>query len=303
MPVRHRTDRIGFVGAGKVAQTLAAAFTQAGWTVSAASSRSPDNLAALRRRAPATEGLPRAQDVVDACTLVFLTVTDDEIERVCQSLVWRSETAVAHCSGATELSALASAKAHGASVGGFHPIQMFANPEVALRGLAGCTVGIEAEPPLRDTLESLARAIGCTPFTLPPGARPAYHASAYYVGPFLIALLREGVKLWERFGGDEQQTLRALLPLLQGTLDAVHDGGLAGGMGGCIARGDIGTLRRHLDALDDVDPAAGVLYRQLGLRNVPLGLERGSLNPDRAREIQRLLGDQRRPTPNASTSE
>lgn len=280
---------IGFVGAGKVAQTLAAAFTRAGWTVAVASSRNPDNLAALIQRSPATTGTTRAQDVVEASTLVFLSVTDDEIERVCASLAWREGVAAAHCSGATELSALDSAKTCGALVGGFHPLQMFANPDVALSGLPGCTVGVEAESPLRETLESLARSIGCTPFALPPGVRAAYHASAYYVGPFLIALLQEGVKLWERFGANEGEALRALVPLLNGTVNAVVDGGLARGMGGCVARGDVGTLRKHLAALDDIDSAAGELYRALGLRNVPLGLKRGSLSPGRAQEIEALL--------------
>lgn len=106
------------------------------------------------------------------------------------------------------------------------------------------------------------------------------------------------MKLWERFGADEQQALRALVPLLNGTVDAVLDGGLARGMGGCVARGDLGTLRKHLAALDSMDPAAGALYRELGLRNVPLGLKRGTLTSERAREIELLL----RPAPRESLS-
>jgi predicted short-subunit dehydrogenase-like oxidoreductase (DUF2520 family) len=289
MKAEHQPERIGFIGAGKVAQTLAAAFTQAGWTVACAYSRNPANLAALIQRSPETRGMTESQAVVDAGTLVFLTVTDDEIERVCSSLAWREGIAAVHCSGATELSALRSSEEQGALTGGFHPMQMFANPDVALRGLAGCTVGVEAKPPLRDILESLAHDIGCVPFALPAGARAAYHASACYVGPFLIALLQEAVKLWERFGAGEPDALRALVPLLNGTVDAVMDGGLARGMGGCVARGDLGTLRKHLDALDSMDPAAGTLYRELGLRNVPLGLKRGSLSADRAEEIEMLL--------------
>lgn len=60
-------------------------------------------------------------------------------------------------------------------------------------------------------------------------------------------------------------------------------------MGGCVARGDIGTIQKHLTALDRIDPAAAALYRELALRNVPLGLERGTLAPDRALEIEALL--------------
>jgi predicted short-subunit dehydrogenase-like oxidoreductase (DUF2520 family) len=281
--------RIGFIGAGKVAQTLAVAFSRAGWQVSAASSRNPDNLALLLRRTPGAHGTTRPQEVVNACDLVFLTVTDDAIAPVCRSVEWRAGVSAVHCSGATDLAALAAARDAGAEVGGFHPLQMFANPEVALAGLPGCTAGIEADGELQHRLTRLAVDIGCTPFTIPPGCRPAYHASAYYVGPFLVALLREATALWRGFGIDERQALAGLLPLLHGTVAAVADGGLARGMGGCVARGDIGTLRAHLVALDERDEAAGALYRELALRTVPLGVERGTLTRERARELQRVL--------------
>lgn len=284
-----RSLKIGFVGAGKLAQTLAVAFDQAGLAVVAASSRDARNRDALARRCPSVRVTDDPRVVAERSSLVILSVSDDAIAPVCASLAWRNGQAVIHCSGATEVNALASASAAGALVGGFHPMQMFANPEVALAGLPGCTVGIEADAPLRGTLESLARAIGCVPFALPAGVRPLYHASAYYVGPFLIALLQEGAKLWERFGATEPQALQAMVPLLRGTVAAVLDGGLAKGMGGCVARGDVGTVARHLSVLDGSDPDAGTLYRELALRNVPLGLKRGTLPPERAAEIDALL--------------
>jgi len=283
------TPSIGFVGAGRLAQTLAAAFVRAGIPVVAASSRDPARRAEFAGRCGAVATTAAAQEVVDRCSLVFLSVSDDAIEPVCAALRWHDGQAVVHCSGATEVDALASARSANALVGGFHPMQMFANPDVALAGLRGCTVGIEAEQPLRDTLERLAQSIGCVPFVLPAGIRPLYHASAYYVGPFLIALLHEGTKLWQRFGATPPQALQAMVPLLRGTLAAVLDAGLARGMGGCVARGDIGTITRHLEALDAAEPAAGTLYRELALRNVPLGIERGTLPAARAAQIETLL--------------
>lgn len=282
-------SRIGFVGAGRVAQTLAAAFEQAGLNVVAVCSRSRTNLEAFVTQCPGAEVMSDAQGVADRCSLVLLTVSDDAIAPVCRNIEWRSGMAVVHCSGATEVAALDAALGAGAQVGGFHPMQMFANPDVALAGLPGCTVGIEAEGDLLDALRAIATAIGCVPFDLPAGVRPLYHASAYYVGPFLIALLQEGVNLWKRFGATERQALDAMLPLLRGSVDAVQDAGLARGMGGCVARGDVGTIEKHLGALDACDPAAGALYRELALRNVPLGIERGTLSRDRAGVIEALL--------------
>jgi predicted short-subunit dehydrogenase-like oxidoreductase (DUF2520 family) len=281
--------RIGFIGAGRVAQTLAPAFDRADLNVVACYNRSPDAAQRLRSRVPSARLMTLAQEVVDDCDLVFLTVSDDSIAQICRDLRWRTHHRVVHCSGATEVTALDAARSAGAATGGFHPMQMFANPDVALQGLRGCTVGIEAEPGFRADLAALANLIGCRPLTLPAGVRPLYHASAYYVGPFLIALLKEGVELWKSFGASEADALRAMTPLLQGTVSAVLDGGLANGMGGCVARGDIGTIDKHLAALDQRFPCSGELYRELALRTVPLGVERGTLPAARAAEIELLL--------------
>jgi predicted short-subunit dehydrogenase-like oxidoreductase (DUF2520 family) len=281
--------RVGFVGAGKVACTLAWGLAAKGVNVRAAWSRQTQKAHALLEGLPDVEHAQTAQRVADACDLVFLTVSDDAIVPVCEQIAWRHGHYVVHCSGATELSSLAAAQRAGAVVGGFHPMQMFANPPVALKGLPGCAVGIEAEEPLLAILVVLAERLGCKPFPLPPGVRALYHASAYYVGPFLIALLNESVTLWKSFGAPERAALEALLPLLHGTVAAVQDGGLANGMGGCVARGDVGTVRKHLRELDRFSPAMGELYRELASRNIPLGIERGTLAPDRAAQIADAL--------------
>lgn len=281
--------RIGFIGAGRLGQTLACALLQAGLNVVAASSRDPGRREELQRRCPGLTATPDAQAVVDGCDFIFLSVGDDAIAPVCAALQWRPGQSLVHCSGATEVAALDPARRAGTLTGGFHPLQTFSVPEAALASLPGCTVGIEAEGSLREQLLALARAIGCVPFLLPPGARPLYHASAHYVGPFLVALLREAADLWQHIGADEAQALQALLPLLNGTVAAARSAGLARGMAGCIARGDLGTLQRHLQALDAFDPAAGSLYRELSRRNVPLALQRGSLSPERALQVQALL--------------
>jgi predicted short-subunit dehydrogenase-like oxidoreductase (DUF2520 family) len=290
MSIELAALRIGFIGAGRVAQTLAPAFDRANLNVAAFYNRSSDAAQRLGSRVLSARPMTHAQQVVDICDMVFLTVSDDAIQPVCRDLRWEPRHRVVHCSGATELAALDHAKSCGAATGGFHPMQMFANPDVALEGLRGCTVGIEAEPDFRRELERLATSIGCEPLALPAGVRALYHASAYYVGPFLIALLKEGVELWKSFGASEADALRAMMPLLRGTVAAaVLDGGLANGMGGCVARGDVGTIAKHLEALDERFPSSGALYRELALRNVPLGIERGTLSAGRAAEIENLL--------------
>jgi predicted short-subunit dehydrogenase-like oxidoreductase (DUF2520 family) len=284
-----RDVRIAFVGAGPVAATLARAMQLAGLRVAAIFSRDRRKAEDVAARVPGALVAASAQAAADTGDIVFLTVPDDAIEAVCAGLVWRSGHSVVHCSGATELDALRHARDAGALTGAFHPLQMFANPSVSFETLAGCTVTIDAAAPLAGLLEDICRGIRCRPVRLPPGQRALYHASANFVGPFLIALMQEAVQIWRVFGISERDALAALMPLLEGTVAAVMDGGLAKGMGGCVARGDIGTVGRHLAALDAFSPEMAALYRQLTIRTIPLGLARGTLASDAADRIRAAL--------------
>lgn len=281
--------RIGFVGAGRVAKGLAWGMAQSGQRVVAAASRSPASAGQLAARIAGCRAAANPQEVVDCCDLVFLTVPDDAIAAVAASLVWRKDVAAIHCSGATELDALASAARASAHIGGFHPLQLFADPEVALAGLPGCTIAIEAEAPLLSQLEQLAQALRCRTIRLPPGCRARYHAAAHYAAGFVITLLNQAVELWQSFGIEREDTIRALLPLLRGTAASVERSGLAQGLAGTYSRGDIGTLEKHLAELARVGPDALHLYCELGLRSIPLGLERGAYDETRAEAMRVLL--------------
>ncbi len=281
--------RIGFIGAGRVAKGLAWGLAQAGHSVVAVASRSLDSARQLAARIPDCRAVADAQDVVDRADLVFVTVPDDAIAAVAANLNWRRGLAVVHCSGATEVAALEPAEHAGAQTGGFHPLQLFADPEVALAGLPGCTIAIEAEGSLLSQLELLAAALRCRTLRLPPGCRPRYHAAAHYAAGFVITLLKEAADLWQGFGIERDNAIRALLPLLRGTVASVERSGLAQGLAGTYSRGDIGTLEKHLAELGRVGPDALHLYCELALRSIPLGLERGGYDENRAEAMRMLL--------------
>jgi len=275
--------RIGFIGAGRVAQGLAPALRDAGYNIRAVASRRPDPARALA----ASLGCEAvgAQDVANRCDLVFLTVPDDAIRAVAGALDWRAGQAVVHCSGATEVSALDPAARAGARTGGFHPLQSFAAGGTAL---AGCTVTIEAASPLADTLEGMVAALGCRLNRLPPGKRALYHASAGYGAGFINVLLAEIATVWGAWGATEGDVLAAILPMARTTLDAIEKGGIAGTMPGPVSRGDIGSIRAHLAAMRDM-PEARDFYRAHSLRSVDLALAAGRLDAATATDLRALL--------------
>ena len=283
------SPRIGFVGAGRVGKGLAWGLAQSSHDVVACASLSLASAEQLAARIAACRAGTDAQEVADRADLVFITVPDDAIAAVAASVVWRRGMSVVHCSGATEVSVLEPAARAGAATGGFHPLQFFADPAVALAGLPGCTIGIEAEEPLLARLEGLAAALRCRVLRLPPGCRARYHAGAHYAGGFVFALLKEASDMWQSFGASREDAVRALVPLLRGTATAAEQLGLARGLAGTYSRGDLGTVKKHLDDLARLGPEALHLYCELALRSIPLGLERGGYDEQRAKELRALL--------------
>ena len=277
-------DAIGFVGAGRVAHGLAGALAAAGHAVRAVASRNPDSAEGLAVRLPDCTALD-AQGVADACDVVFLTVPDDTIAPACAAIRWRAGQAVVHCSGATEVAALDAAARAGAMTGGFHPLQSFAGTDTPL---TGCTVTVEAAPPLEGTLAAMAATLGCRVNRLPPGARALYHASAGYGSQFLNVLMAEVTRTWESWGASEGDAVAAVLPMMRRTLDAMEAGGVAATMPGPVSRGDAGTVARHLDAYAD-DPVGLAFYRAHCLRTVDLAEDAGRIDGGRAADLRALL--------------
>jgi len=287
--VQHRPG-IAFIGAGRLAQSLAPALAAAGWPVLAVGSRRSESALALAARMPDCQALPMAQAVATA-ELVFITTPDDAIAGTVAALPWRRGQMVLHCSGATALDALDAARAAGALVGGFHPLQIFSDPETARALLAGTSVAIEAEAGLQALLHRLAHDMGMKPFALPPGSRAAYHAAANLAASFLLSMLDEACQVWAAAGLPAEQALGALLPLSRGTLAAAQQRGLAGALSGPISRGDAAVVAGHLQALQAMGPAHAAFYRELSRRQLLLAAQAGRLSAAQQAALARLIDD------------
>ena len=281
--------RIGFIGAGRLGQALAWSLSQAGLQVTAASSMIEAHAQALAEQVTGCVCMS-AQAVADSCDLVFITTPDSVIGATCSSLNWHAGQAVVHCSGVTEVSVLDHALAQGACTGGFHPMQTFGDPHAAVRSLPGCTITVEAaDAALMELLLQLVSRLGCAANRLPAGMRGRYHAAAGYTSQFINALFDQAIRLWQSWGATEEQALRALWPLAQGTLTSIQSAGVARGMPGPVSRGDLSSIEKHLRAISPMGPQMLDFYRTLCATTVPLAQEAGGIDAARAQDFLDLL--------------
>lgn len=290
---RDRRPTLAFIGCGRVARVLATLLQRRGWEVVALASRQLGSARTLAGALGRPEAACTAQEAVDRADWVWLTVVDDAIGSTARSLRWRSGQAVTHCSGATEVSVLEPAAQVGAHVGGFHPLQIFSDPDLVERGLSGCTVAVETgSTVLQGWMDRVVEDLGLKALRLAPGGRPLYHAAAGYAASGLLSVLSEAVVLWKALGLSEAQTLQALLPLSCGALEAAAGKGLAAAVAGPMARGDGAVVRRQREALAACSDQHLAFYDALAWRQHRLLHDAGRLDAETLRKLADVLGSQ-----------
>jgi predicted short-subunit dehydrogenase-like oxidoreductase (DUF2520 family) len=282
---------IGIVGAGAVGTALGVALSRAGWPIHAVASRDAGRRERFRSLVEVSRVFIDPEPLVEEVELIILTVPDDVVAPLAGSLRMYGGQAMIHTSGALGADVLAPAMAAGTQVGSFHPLVAFADTERAVAGLHGATVAIEADDQLATMLASMAEAIGATPVRLAPGAKSAYHAAAVLAAGGFVALLDAIAELGRVAGLDETGSLAIYGPLIEGTLGNARALGISAALTGPIARGDLGTLRAHLETLRAHAPDAVDLYVAAARREIELAGRRGALAPEAARTMRDTLDD------------
>ncbi|MDD2252003.1 MAG: DUF2520 domain-containing protein [Dehalococcoidales bacterium] len=292
MSIENKNLKIGFIGAGKVGSALGSALHDKGYRVSAVCSRTYKGASLTASLIPGCHAFESSSQVASTCDLIFITAPDGVILDVAETTSWLPGQMVVHTSGADSREILEAANRAGALTGVFHPLATISSTGNVDNPFDGITITIEADPPLFQILESLARALGAQTLSLRQEDRALYHASAVFVSNYVCALADIASGLWEEIGFTRQQAEKALLPLLKGAVHNLQTAGLPDCLTGPISRGDTGTLVKHIDVLEKLDAPLASTYRALGIHTTGIAARKGSITPEKAREINSILKHQ-----------
>lgn len=259
-----RKPTVAIVGAGRVGGAIAIALAKAGYTITAAWSRSR----AGRQRAHNLLGVPVLEpiEVAAAGEVIFVSVPDDAIADVAKQIApgLRKGALVVHTSGGASLEALVAARQAGARTGSIHPLQTVPDAERGAEALIGAAVAITSEQSDRPALMRLARAWGGRPFSIEDDAKRIYHAAAVFASNYIVSSVWAATVLFESIGIRNAPDL--LGPLVRASVENVLTRGGAKAITGPVARGDVELVRRHVKALRDADPTGRAIadgYRAL----------------------------------------
>lgn len=293
--------KVTIIGAGVLGTSLGILLRRAGYEIAAVCSRH------VRTAQVARELIGQGEVVGDAglaalgADLVFLAVPDRVIPsvsiQVASGGALKRGAIVAHLAGGLPARVLSGTEAAGAFRGSLHPLQSFADVDTAVRMLPDSFFFLEGDEEAVEVLRSLVIAMDGRPVPLDGRDKALYHAGASAASNFVVALVEYAQMLLLRAGVPQGVALPAILPLVRGTLENLEAVGLPDALTGPIARGDLGTVRSHIQSLRQVPGNAVRLYRELGRRTVEVAVRKGTLGKDRAAAMLDVLAEGEYPMP------
>ncbi len=283
-------NKIGIIGLGRAGTVLAYLLAERGYQISVVSAKliGQKNIL-LKNHLLAVSNL---EQIIQEAELLFITTPDKVIHQIAQQLAQlepKSVEAVLHLSGSLSVEVLRPLKEKDILIGSLHPLQSWAQLEQALTNLPGSTFTFEGDPKLLPWVAPFVESLACQLVIAPDNLnKKLYHAGASIVSNFLVTLIQMGVDCLTKAGFPAADAQQALVPLVQGSLNNIHQLSPEKALTGPIVRGDVTTIENHLEGIGEL-PALLPAYLALGKLTAALALEADSLETTAYHKIMELL--------------
>ncbi|MCP8995844.1 DUF2520 domain-containing protein [Rothia sp. P3C3.S176] len=287
---------IGIISAGRVGSVLGAALRACEHTivgVHAVSEASQERAAMLLPDVP----LLPVEQIAERSELLILAVPDDELSGLVTYLASSgSITAgqiLVHTSGRHGTEALAPATALGAIGLAIHPAMTFTGMSVDLQRLNGTCFAVTGPAPFIPIAQALVVEMGGEPVHVAEADRALYHAALAHAANHLVTILGQSQQMLASIGIEDPA--RYMGPLVRAAVDNALASG-EGALTGPVARGDAGTVKAHVQALNEYsehEKTSDITdsYAALAHATAKRAHNRGLLNDEQLGRIEDLLGE------------
>lgn len=282
--------RVVLIGAGKVGTAVAALLQKAGSEIVGVASRTAASASTAAERLGAPEFSGAASDPLPEADTYLIGVPDAAISEVASSLRNRlpGGATLVHFSGSLGLGALRDGLSEDTFGAALHPVQSCPDVDTALARLPGSAWGVTCEGDRLEWCFGFVRSVDGVPVEVAEGKRALWHAASVTTSNGLSALLSTGEAFLASASDADPATV--LGPLAAGSLaNALEDGGGAT-LTGPIVRGELDTIRRHLDAIDAGAPELLALYLSVARTILEAARRAGRLDAATVKAIEDVLG-------------
>lgn len=210
----------------------------------------------------------------------LIAAGDDQIATCCRALAasgkLQAGSIVFHCSGALSSLELAAAVEHGAAVASIHPIRSFAMPEHVAEHFDGTWCGSEGDAAALAVLGPAFSAIGAQLVEIQREQKTLYHAAAVFASNYQVTLIDVAQQAYIAAGISPELALKLIEPLMSESAANAFRLGPAAALTGPIARGDLATVARQHQAVQQWQPQIAGLYQQFAALTTDLAIRKKS---------------------------
>lgn len=255
---------IGFIGAGRVGCTIGRYLADAGISIEGYYSRSKES-ADVAATFTNTRSFESIEELVISCDTIFLTTSDSAIENVwnCIDRYDLKDKVISHFSGSLSSDIFSGIEKTGAYGCSIHPMYAFSDKFTSYRQFNTACLTMEGHSEAINKMKSLfGDKLGHRIYTLDPKDKIKYHAAAAFASNYVDAVMQIAVDLMGQCGFSEEDTFTLLGPLVKNNVNSIVDNGTVASLTGPAERNDVGTVKKHLQAIEGTD--AEEVYRVLG---------------------------------------
>ncbi len=205
---------------------------------------------------------------------IYLIATpDDSIELIAAQIalqgVLKSGDVVFHCSGLLSSESLYSVVRLGCYAASLHPIFSFSEPVMDIKNFSGTYCAFEGNKEALDRLSPLLSAIEGQIFLIEKKDKPLYHVASVLASNYLVTLSAMASECYSKAGLNDKLAEKLTLTLMSQALGKAQRLSPKEALTGPLQRADIGTLKKHLSALE-LFPELETIYKNLGKATLAL---------------------------------
>lgn len=295
---------VTIIGPGRLGRAFAIALSDSDYSISALVARRPAMAEKASRLLPSGQGRVETLGAnqlarLTPTDLVLITTPDDAIEETARRLAAVEtreghSSVVLHTSGALSSAVLAPLAAVGFHTGSLHPLVSVSESRAGSKALHGAYYCVEGDKAATKIARRIVNDLHGKSFSIEPESKALYHAAALTAAGHLTALIDLAIEMLVSCGLSRPAAQRVLMPLVESSVANLKASPPENALTGTFARGDLATVKRHLEALSGEVKSGGKdsdalsIYKLLGLRSLDLASKKG-LDPQLSKKIKALL--------------
>lgn len=242
--------KVVLIGAGKLAHSLTSALEITSYNIESVISKKKSSAKHLAGKFLIKNYSDSLKDIPSDVNIFLLTVPDGEIRKVAEKLSKSNrdfkDCICVHFSGVENISSLNSLAKKGCATGSLHIIKPF--PSKNIVKIKNSPASIEAKNRRSfNFLIQLCRSLQLKPHRINSKEKVLHHLAAVYSSNFLVGNLFNAFSL---ISSKDNSAKEILLQTTQSALNNVFKLSPSKALSGPVDRGDLYTIKKHLEVLD-----------------------------------------------------